>query len=109
MRKQKSVSVAVKGEGGMVILKFDHDVDYLEMEPENALLISEAMATAAFECKEGFKPVGAALKAELVQKHREKLVPRIALMMNSLREKKTVSNGQLALQLVDTCMSEIFS
>ena len=108
MSRQESVQVAVKGEDGKVVLKFDRSVNHVEMDPGNALDIAEAMSTAAFECREGVKPAGPALKAELVEKHRMTLTQRLALMLNSTRSDTRISNGQLAKSLVDTCLSEVF-
>lgn len=108
MSKQDTVQVAVKGGDGLVVLKFDRDINYLEMGPENAFDIAEAMTAAAFECKNGVKPVGPALKAELIEKHRMKLTQRLALMLNSARGDPMTSNGQLAKTMVDTCLAEIF-
>lgn len=109
MTKQKSVSVAIKADGGVVVLKFDRDVSYLELEPNNCLNITEAMAAAAFECQnDGIKPVGSALKADLVQRHREILVPRIALMLTGMRQDRLKTDGYIAEQLVSTMLAEVF-
>ena len=105
---QENVQVAVKGEDGKVILKFDRDINYLEMGPQNAFDIAEAMSTAAFECRDGVKPAGPALKAELIERHRMALTQRLALMLNSTRNDVRIGNGQLAKSLVDTCLSEVF-
>ena len=109
MTTQAPVSIAVKNEGGNVILKFDRDVNYVEIEPQNCLDIVEAMSAAAFEARDGIKPVGPALKASLIEAHRDKLVPRITLMLAAMREDKKKTDGQVALQLVDVIFSEIFS
>lgn len=106
---QTNVSIAVKHERGLVILKLDRDVNYIEIEPQNCLDIVEAMSAAAFEARDGIKPVGPALKASLIEKHRDKLVPRITLMLAALREDKKRSDGYIALQIVDAIFSEIFS
>lgn len=108
MSAQSPVQVAVRSEGGKVILKFDSDINYLEMEPENCLLITEAMATAAFEARDGMKPVGPALKAEIVERHRMTLTQRVALMLNTLRDDRTKSNGQVARDIVDVMLAEVF-
>lgn len=105
---QESVSVAVKMEDGKVILVFDRDVAHIEIEPENCLDIAEAMSAAAFECKEKVQPVGQALKASLVERHRDKLIPRIALMLGSLRQDKKKSDGYLAEQFVSVMLGEVF-
>lgn len=105
---QEPVEMAILVENGKVIQKFQHAVEYVEYEPENLLTICEALCAAAFEARDGIKPVGNTLKAELVERHRMTLTTRIAVMLNSLREDKTKSNGALAKTLVDTCLSEVF-
>lgn len=105
---QESVSVAVKMENGKVILMFDRDVGHIEIEPENCLNIAEAMSAAAFEATEKLRPAGPALKAQLIERHRDKLIPRIALMLGSLRQDKKKSDGYLAEQFVSTMLGEVF-
>ena len=109
MITQSPVSIAVKHENGLVILKFDRDVNYIEIEPQNCLDIVEAMSASAFEARDGVKPVGPALKASLIEAHHDKLVPRITLMLASLREDKKNSDGMIALKLIDVIFAEIFS
>jgi hypothetical protein len=106
---QPSVSVAIKQENGLVVLKFDRDVNYIEIEPQNMLDMAEAMCAAAFEAKDGLKPVGPALKASLIEQHRDRLIPRVTLMLASMREDKLKTDGYIALQIVDQIFSEIFS
>jgi len=83
--------------------------DNMLLDPETALRASQLMADMAFEADDSIKPVGPALKAALVEKHRAVLIPRIAMILNTLREKKTVTNEQLAVQLVDVTCAEIFT
>lgn len=89
----------------MVATKTDHMI----LDPSQAVAAACLITDMAFEADTSLKPVAPTLKAELVQRHREKLIPRIALMMGSLREKKTVTNGQLATQIMDAVCSEVFS
>src|SRR5512135_556408 len=83
--------------------------DHVMWPAEQALAAGEAIIDMAFEADTGLKPVGPAAKAELVNKQRKLLVPRVALMLNSLREKRTLGNEALAREIVDTVFSEIFS
>jgi hypothetical protein len=64
---------------------------------------------AAYEARGDLKPAGGAVKHELIERHRKTLTRRLEVVMNSQREKKTTSNHQLARQLVDIALSEIFS
>ncbi len=103
------VQIAIKNERGLVILKFDRDVSYIEIEPQNCLDVAEAMVENAFEARDGMKPVGPALKASLIESHRDKLVPRLTLMLASMRENRSKTDGYIAMQMVDAVFSEIFS
>jgi hypothetical protein len=108
MTKQLPVSVAVKREKKLVVLKFDRDVNYIEMDPGNARDIACAMTDVAFEADTGLKPAGETLKAALVERHHDTLVPRIALMLASLRENKLMSNGDVARRITEVCLAEVF-
>jgi len=83
-------------------------VDHMTMDPETALLAAQMITDLAFEADSSIKPVGPALKANLIEKHRAVLIPRITTVMNSLRTKRTVTNQQLAVQLMDIVCSEVF-
>ena len=96
---------SVERDGNKVAANTDH----MMLPPDAALRAAEVLANVAFEADTNLKPVGPALKAELVQKHREKLIPRIALMLGSLRENRMMSNGQIATQIMDAVCSEVFS
>lgn len=82
--------------------------DNMAMDPETALLASQTLADMAFEADSGLK-LPEAVKKALVERHRAKLLPRLTVMLNSLREKKTVSNAQLAQQMLDVACHEIFT
>lgn len=106
---KESVLVAIKGvKDGKVIVEFNQTINSIEMDPANAIDISEALAAAAFECGTGLKPAGPALKASLVEKHRMDLTARLALMLNSMRGNKALSNGKLAQEMVEACLKAIF-
>jgi len=83
-------------------------VDHMDLDPETALVAAQVLTEIAYEADGGIKPVGPALKATLVEKHRSVLIPRIATVMNSLRTKRTVTNQQLAVQLMDIMCAEVF-
>ena len=102
------VEMAIGPDSGKVILKFKAPVDLVEFEPQNALDIAEALSKAAFESRDGVKPVGDTLKAEIVERHRKTLYNRLAVVLNSTRENKTISNLNLARQLADICLKEVF-
>ena len=115
---RNDLEMQVVAKDGKVLLLFSENRDgnrvaahttHMMLPPDVAIAAAEVISACAFEADTSLKPVGPALKASLVQKHREKLVPRISLMLNSMRDKRTVTNGQLAMQIMDAVSSEIFS
>ncbi len=91
--------------GNLVAEKTDH----MMLDPQGALAAAECLSTMAFEADTNLKPVGETLKASLVKAHQDKLLPRLTLMLNSQRENRTISNQQLARQMLDAFCSEVFS
>lgn len=79
------------------------------LSASDALAMSTLLADLAFEAETSLKPAGDVVKAELMERHRTKLIDRLQVVLNSTREKRTTSNRQLAKQVVDICMSEVFS
>ena len=103
---------------GAVHLLFSRDVegerrpamtDHVMWPAQIALDAGQAVIDLAFEADTGLKPVGPAAKAELVKKHRDKLIPRVAMMLGSLREDRLTDNKALAAKIMDAAFSEIFS
>jgi hypothetical protein len=84
-----------------------HTSNFL-MSASDALSFSSLLADLAFEIESGLR-LPEAQKAELVQRHRTKLMERITVMLNSQREKKTINNRSLARQLVDVMSNEVFN
>jgi len=82
--------------------------DNMVLDPETALMASQVLADMAFQADDGLK-MPEAQKLALVEKHRAKLLPRLTVMLNSLREKKTVTNEQLARQALDAFCAEVFT
>lgn len=78
------------------------------LSPGDALTFSAQLADLAFEADTGLKAPHA-VKEELIARHRSKLRERMRVVLNSQREKRTISNAELARKLVDICMSEVFS
>jgi hypothetical protein len=81
--------------------------DNFLMPSDVALLASQKLADLAFEADEGLR-MPSSHKAALIEKHRAVLVPRLGVIFNSQRENKTLSNEQLARQIVDVVSAEIF-
>ena len=103
-----NVEMMIGVENGKVIQRFKEPMQEIHYDPENMIQIAEALTAAAFEARDGLKPVSDTLKAELVARHRMTLTARLSLVLSSSRENKTKSNGVLAQELVDICLSEIF-
>jgi hypothetical protein len=78
------------------------------LSASDALALSTLLADLAYEIETTLKPVGSALKAELIEKHRIKITKRIELMLNSTRFKKTVSNSVLAKKMTDVSLKDVF-
>lgn len=78
------------------------------LSPSDALTASSLLADLAFAEETGLR-IPEARKKELVDRHRSVLLKRIEVVMNSSREKKKVSNSQLAQQLVDIMSAEVFA
>lgn len=83
--------------------------DHVMWPAEIALAAGQAIIDLAFEADTGLKPLGPAAKAELVKRHRDKLIPRVSMMLGSLREDRMTSNHALATKIIDQVSSEIFS
>lgn len=127
----KPMSVAVSVFGKQAVLHMDAPREYLALTgPEPIQLgarlfvagveadqsvaqaaIAGAMAVidAIYEIKGDIKPAGGAVKHELIERHRNTLTKRMELVLNTQREKKKTSNHQLARQLVDIMLHEVFA
>lgn len=79
------------------------------LSASDALAFSTLLADLAFEVETSLKPAGDVVKAELMERHRVKLIDRLSVVLNSTREKKTTNNRTLAKQLVGIMMAEVFS
>ena len=77
------------------------------LSASDALTFSSLLADLAFEVESGLK-IPEARKQELVERHRAKLRERIRVMLGTLRERKTVTNAELARKLVDVMSAEVF-
>lgn len=77
------------------------------LSANDALTMSSLIADLALQEDTGLR-IPEAMKEELVQRHRKTLMDRIAVVLNSTREKKTINNRSLARQLVDIMSHEVF-
>lgn len=105
---EENVEMIVGQENGKVFLRFRRPMDVVVFDPQNMIDVAMAMTDAAFEARDGVKPVGDTLKAELVERHRVKLTNRFAMMIKTMREDKKRSHAQMAKELVEVALKEIF-
>ena len=103
-----SVQMAIGIEGGKVIQRFKEPMLEVQYDPQNAIVIAGAIADAAFECRDGVKPVAGALKTELIERHRDVLIQRFPLVLRSLIDSGK-SDGYIAKELINICFKEIFT
>lgn len=108
-----ATQVAVGCENGRAVLRFPRPIDFAAFDPENGRLVAEALARACYEAHYGRPPpdnvsaVGTSVRAKATSEMRDRMVNRIALMLGSMRENKGVTNGRLALELVDRIFADV--
>lgn len=103
------VEMTIFHEYGQVIQRFRRPMLFVAYDPPNAKAVACALTDAAFEAAHEPKPAGESVKSALIERHHDVLVPRIALMLQGLREDKKLSDGYVAEQLVSTIFHEIFA
>lgn len=126
----KPMSLAVTVHGKQAVLHMSEPREYLALTGPEPIQLGARMFIAAveadstmaqpaiagamavidgiYELRGDIKPAGGAVKHELIERHRGILTKRLEVMMNSTREKKTTSNQQLAKQVVDIMLNEVF-
>ena len=107
MSEHESLDVAIGPEDGQVCVRFPHAIERLWMAPQSAIDISEGITRVALTLLDETPPVGSPTRAALVQRHYETLVPRVALMIASMRDQGK-SDGTAASEIVTQCLSEVF-
>lgn len=103
-----NVEMIIDHRDGRVIQRFKQPMEEVIYEPENAIDVARAITDAAFIARDGLKAVGDTLKAELVERHRMTLTRRVALVLGTARGDKRRSDGNLAQEIVEICLKEIF-
>lgn len=112
------VEMSIAARDGQVHLLFSERDQAGELRPAytanmllsagDALTMSSLIADLALQEDAGLR-IPEAMKEELVQRHRKTLLDRLTVMLNSSREKKTISNRSLAQLMVDAMSREVFS
>lgn len=108
IENKASVEMVIGTEDGKVFQRFKEPMVLVTYDPANAITIAGAIADAAFECRDGVKPVAGALKTELIERHRDVLVQRVPLVLRSLLDSGK-TDGYIAKELIDICFKEIFT
>lgn len=128
--KDERLQVAVTVHGGQVVQHFNSPRDYVAFTSEEAIVIGTRMMALAIEADDtsapaminlamglidhayeqrgDLKPMGGAVKHELIERHRKTLTKRLEVILNSTREKRKVSNPTLAKELTDAMLKEVF-
>lgn len=103
------VHLAVSDFDSHVVLHFSRATEFVALTPKDALALGPVLMDKAYQVSGELKPADGAVKHELIERHRRTLTRRFELVMNTQRERKRVSNPALAKQLIDICLSEIFT
>lgn len=116
MIDSKDIQGQVVGRDGKVMILFSRFdggelksavTDNLMLDPPAAIAAAEMLTAMAFEMDTNLKPVGETLKATLVEKHRERLLPLLASVVRSMIDQKK-SPGQIAVACLDEMCGEVF-
>lgn len=108
-----NVDIAIGiGEGGKVVLQWHHICNRIDLDPQNAFDIAEALARTAHKARFGEDApsdtnyLAQQIKSRLTEQMRDKMVARVALMLSSMiRQEKT--HGYMAMQIVDSIFAEV--
>jgi hypothetical protein len=128
---EKPLSALVTEHGDKVVLHLNQPREFIPFTGREAVVIGTQLLTKAvvadasiganvvdmamaiidfaYEMRGDLKPAGGAVKHELIERHRATLTKRLEVVMNSTREKRTVSNHALAKELTDIMLKEVFS
>lgn len=99
-----STDIAIGDENGQVFLRFQHAVEWIALDPGNALQIGEAIARSAYAARYGKRPQQ---QDSIISKEvRQRLVNRINVMLTSMASQRR-SRAYMAAQIVDTILSEV--
>jgi hypothetical protein len=128
---EKPLSIAVTAHDKQAVLHLSEPREYVALSGSEPLMIGQRLILAGvearpdtgqaaiavalalidgiYELRGDLKPAGGAVKHELIERHRATLTKRLEVVCNSIREKRTVSNHQLAKELTDIMLKEVFS
>ena len=91
---------------GKVLLKFSKDTRNLVMDPENARVIAEGIAKAAYKARYGHKPTGGEQRSIISEQIRMRMINRCTHVIRSLQDQKKMP-GYIANHVIDIVLSEV--
>ncbi len=99
-----NIDIAVGVVKGRVHVELPPGHDWFAMDPENARVIGEGLARAAYEARYGVKP--STMESRLATDRRVQMIARVRLVANSMaRDGK--NDLQIATAVVDVILKEI--
>lgn len=100
----KSVNIAIGVANGQVVIEYESPRKRVVYDPENARMVGEQMARAAYEAHTGRKPAqGASMLTDQIQ---ERLVRRVSLALRSMALDGW-SNARVARKLIEIIAREV--
>lgn len=104
-----ATTLAVRAEGGQVLLVFPNPVVWCQLEPQVAYQAGEAIARAAHEARFGEAPkdghyIAGQVRARVTEDLRERMVTRVGVMLNSIGNRPPATQARM---IVDTILAEV--
>lgn len=101
---EKATTLAVKDEGGMVLIEFPHPVRWCELDPETARQVGEFIARASYKARYGTAPPDG--RSVIAEAKRDRLVVRVAQVLRNLQDRGR-SPKYSAQQIVDIVLAGV--
>lgn len=104
-----ATTVAVRAEGGQVLLVFPSPIVWCQLDPQVAYQAGEAIARAAHEARFGEAPkdehyIASQVRARVTEDLRDRMVTRVGVMLNSITRKPPAEQARM---IVDTILAEV--
>jgi len=105
-----ATTLAVKAEGGHVLLVFPTPAVWVQLDPQTAFHAGEAIARAAHEAHYGHAPatdesyIASQIKSRITEDLRDRMVRRVVVMMGSIQRKSAADQARM---IVDTILAEV--
>lgn len=127
----KPLHIGVSVHDGQAVLHFSEPRAFIALDAAQALVIGTKITLAGveannaigkdaiemaihlidlvYEVRGDLKPAGGAVKHEMIERHRKTLTNRLSIVLNSQRERRKVSNAELAKQITEILLHEVFA